>query len=257
MIATLFGAEAPLYDAPTLAQGLVLVSWWKPVLLLLPLGFWAYVVSVVLDKQAARFHLGRDNWNAVHMAVGTLAFLGVLLIPGEFGFFIALPTLCVILALDVIVFALLTNKDERVPDRHRLKLDLAALKPDADAKAKKKASALQKTAELVIKRPDKSTLSVPEKDAPEYELRVAAEELVLSAKRTRGSQVDLAPDGREHYVSSFLVDGVRQKGRTMSRGEAEQLIAFWKDAAGLDPEDRRRKLTGDLSLVQFDQSSAT
>lgn len=242
----------PLTDMLVLAEALVLVSWWKPVLLLLPLAGWAFIVSTVLDKHAARFHLGRDKWNTIHLTVGALAFIGVLLIPGSMGFFIALPVLIAVLAANIAVFALIANRDERVPEEHHLKLNMAALKPDAEAKARKKQAALAKASQLGIRRPDKSQVEVPDKEAPTYETRMAAEELVLSAKKARASQVDLAPVSKEAYGSSFLVDGVRQAGRQMPIAEAAKIIAFWKDAAGLDVEDRRRKLTGDLTLIQFD-----
>lgn len=264
VLGNLFGAGvsafagAALSPALLLAEALVLVSWWKPVLLLIPLAAWAYIVAVVLDKHAARFHLGRDGWNAIHLAVGAVAFLGVMLIPGDFAFFIALPVLILVLAGEVVAFGLITNRDERVPERHRLKVNLDALKPDPETKAKRKAKAQAKSAELVIKRPNKSDVAIPDKDDPAYEVRVAAEEIILSAKRARAAQVDLGPIGGDgQYGSSFLVDGVRQPGRTMPAQEAAAIIAFWKDAAGLDPQDRRRKLTGDTTLVQFDRPSKT
>ena len=65
-----------------------LVSWWKPLLLFAPFVAWAWLISSVFDKHAARFFLGREKWNAIHMVAGVLALAAGFLmpVPGIAGF---------------------------------------------------------------------------------------------------------------------------------------------------------------------------
>ena len=68
----------------TLAQdAFILVSPWKPVLLLVPLVAWAWLISSNYDKHAARFHLEPKKWNSFHLFMGLIAFLVAVLMPLE------------------------------------------------------------------------------------------------------------------------------------------------------------------------------
>lgn len=237
----------------TLAQGFALVSFWKPVLLLLTWVPWAWVVTKVYDKHAARFFLPRRTWNIIHMSAGLLALAAALLmpIPGEAAFWVGWLVMIVILAADLGAYAVVANKDERVPERHRIRLNLDLLK--GSDKAEKERAKLQAKVALVIRAPDEKgkftqTIPPPQPETPEYELRAAAEQVYLKAMSARASQVDLGPiAGKDGvYGASLLVDGVRQGGETMPAPMAIKIMDFWKAAARLDVADRRRKLQGQV-----------
>lgn len=51
-------------------EGFFLVGWWYALLVLPPFAGWAWLVSTVFDKHAARFFLGREKWNLIHMLFG-------------------------------------------------------------------------------------------------------------------------------------------------------------------------------------------
>jgi type II secretory ATPase GspE/PulE/Tfp pilus assembly ATPase PilB-like protein len=233
----------------TLASGAaMLVSWWKPLIIFLPFIPWALLVSKVFDKHAARFFLPREQWNTGHMCAAMLALAAGLLIPiaEPWGFIINFFAVLFILLADVIAFVVVTNKDERVPEKFRLKIDLSKLGGD---KAAKEAAKMQGTVELVIRQPDKSPLAAPNKDTPEFALRVAAETLFIKAMGNRATQIDLGPTGKENqYAASVIVDGVRQPGEAMPGADAIKVIDFWKTAGKLDVNDRRRKLTADIAV---------
>ncbi len=59
----------------SLAAGLILVSWWKPVLVVIAVAAWAWVISSIYDKDAARWYFKRQAWNVGHMfaALGAVA----------------------------------------------------------------------------------------------------------------------------------------------------------------------------------------
>jgi type II secretory ATPase GspE/PulE/Tfp pilus assembly ATPase PilB-like protein len=233
-----------------LGEGLFLVSFWKPIILLVPFVGWAYVISRIYDKHAFRFHLNRTVWNAIHLTVGLVAFLAALLMPirGEAAFWVGLGVFILILAADLVAYAMVANRDERVPEEFHIKFD-QFFKKMAEAREVKAAAKRQGKVELVIRGMDKKELAAPEGQTPEFELRVAAEALVLRAMEVRASQADVGPSGKDStYQVSYLVDGVRQPGDTLPAASAIKIIDFWKSAAKLDLADRRRKLTGDLNV---------
>jgi type II secretory ATPase GspE/PulE/Tfp pilus assembly ATPase PilB-like protein len=243
-----------LQTTMTLAESpMMLVSWWKSLFLLVALVPWAILVSKVYDKHAARFHLPRRKWNLVHMLVGVVAVAAFMLMPvkHDFGFLAAWFAMVAILAADLFVFAKLANKDDRVPERFRLRLDMDSFK---QAKAEKEAAKLQAKVTLTIKGPDdkgKLTVAVPPPtpETPEFEVRIAAEELFSKAVEARASQLDLVPTGKDNtYGVSYLVDGVRQAGDTMPGANAIKLMDFWKSVGRLDTTERRRKQTAMVSV---------
>ena len=240
-----------LLHAGVLAEAFTLVAWWKALVLLVPFIAWGWFISAVCDKHATTYHLDNQKWNTIHMVVGLVALVVALVIPGEAAFFIALPAVIVLLVADIAVFVVMANRDERVPEHKHLRFNAKSLKSKADSK---KASKKQtKGSELGIRRPDKSTVAVPDRDSPEYEVRVQAEQLVLRARAARATQLDILPTGKDNsYAATFLVDGVRQPGETFPAPAAAALIDFWKSAGNLDVNDRRRKLAADLNIVQFE-----
>ncbi|MCA9303279.1 MAG: Flp pilus assembly complex ATPase component TadA, partial [Phycisphaerales bacterium] len=229
------------------AETFMLVSWWKPILLMAPFIAWAWVISKVLDKHAMRFFLGREKWAFIHMCVATVALVMLALPIGGFvGFIAAFVGITVILGLDILLFAAITNKDSRVPEGSRLRFDMEA----ASAKREeKKAAKSMGSSELTIVGANKMTIPVPEKEAPEYAVRVAAEHLLIKGFNANASQIDFLPANESTYAASYLVDGVRQAGDPLPKGDAVQIIDFWKKCAGLDVSDRRRKLRGNISVT--------
>ena len=224
-----------------------LVSWWKALLLFAPFVVWAWLVSSVFDKHAARFFLGRERWNAIHLIMGVLALAAGFLmpVPGIGGFLAGFAAVLLILGLDVALFVAITNKDERVPESQRLSLDFSKLSEAREARA---ASKQQATVQLEIKNPSGIAVQPPQKDSPEYTVRANAEQIFIKASQVRASQVDFAPASESTYAASYLIDGVRQAGDPIPTPDALALIDFRKSCAGLDLKDRRRKLTGMIKV---------
>jgi type II secretory ATPase GspE/PulE/Tfp pilus assembly ATPase PilB-like protein len=251
--AAFLGTIAPSLSSLTLAEGFFLVSPWKPVLFLFPLVLWGVVVSKILDKHAARFNLPREQWGIGHMCAGLIALLVAFLIPlkSDFTWLISLAAMSAILVIDVLVYMQVSSKDIRVPAGNRVKLlDFDQYKAGKAAKA---AAKKQGTVELMLRAADKSALNPPAADAPEFEVRVAAEQLYIKGIEARASQIDLGPTGKEGvYGVSYTIDGIRAAGDTMPAAEAIKLIDLWKSAAKLDLAERRKKLQADMTVERGD-----
>ncbi|MFN7020565.1 MAG: GspE/PulE family protein [Phycisphaerales bacterium] len=247
-----------IFPAPAvLAEAFVLVSWWKPILLMLVFLPWAWVISSIYDKHAAQYFLPRRKWNLVHMACGfgavAAAILIGLAIPGSEGaFWAGLGVMVVILGADLVAYKVASDRDDRVPADRRISFRM--VKPDAKAKAAKAAAKLQATVKLAIRGADEKgkyvkTVPAPQAETPEYEVRAAAERLFINAIKGRAAQVDIGPSGKDaNYAVTWVVDGVRQTAETLPPPNAAKLMDFWKMASGLDVSDRRRKQVGMIQV---------
>ncbi|MFK7759523.1 MAG: ATPase, T2SS/T4P/T4SS family [Phycisphaerales bacterium] len=238
------------------ASGFMLVSIWKPILLFAPFIGWAWFISTILDKHAQRFFLGQEKWNAIHMAFALAALALVVFIPvsGIAGFAAAFVGSIIILGLDLLIFISITNKDTKVPESERITMNMKDMSESRDAK---KAAKLIGDSELTVVGASKMTIPPPPKDTPELGIRIAGEQIVVKAFEAHASQIDILPASESTYAASYLVDGVRQAGDPIAAQDAVQIIDFWKKCADLDTNDRRRKLTGEVSVSGSSITSAT
>ncbi len=222
-------------------QGLFLISPWKPILMLLPFLGWAWVVSTIYDKDAARWYFKRKAWNLGHVAAGCAALVAMALSP---SFWIGWPVLMLILAGDLVVYAMLRNKDDRVPEHHRWSFDLSKMRERSE---QRKAAKVAKNVELGIRGPA-GILRPPAKEAPEYQLRLTAESVLIDALDGRAARFEIRPVDQQHYGVVYTVDGVPQAGAQLPQRDGVELINFYKSAAGLDVQDVRRKQQGDFGV---------
>ncbi|MFU8830248.1 MAG: hypothetical protein ACNA8P_12555, partial [Phycisphaerales bacterium] len=153
----------------TLAAGLIMVSLWKPLLVIAAFTAWAWVVSTILDKDAARWYFKRQAWNVGHMMAGVVAAAIVLAAP--LSFFITFPLMLLVLGGDLGLYVFLRNRDSRVPEKFRWSLDLDKV---AEARASKKSRKVTKGITMAFETPT-GRLPAPEPETPQYEVRVAAE----------------------------------------------------------------------------------
>lgn len=246
----------PMLDTSSItlgASGLFLVSFWKPVLILLLFVPWAIVITKVYDKHAGRFHLPRRQWNIFHLAMGMLAIVAYFMMPiaNDFGFLAGFFAAAAILAADLFAYKQVANKDERVPEKFHIKMKMANL---GESKADKELKKLQSKVSLAIKGIDEKgkysvAVPAPVPETPEFEVRVAAEGVYMKAVEARASQLDIQPTGKDQqYGVSLLIDGVRQAGDTMPMANALKIMDFWKSASKLDVNDRRKKLIGNVQV---------
>ncbi len=229
---------------------LVLVSWYKPIVLLILFLPWAWVVSKIYDKHAGQFFLPRRKWNLVHMGAAIGALLAVLLIglamPGsEAGFWIGLGVGLLLLAADLYAYVHVANRDDRVPERHHITWATFFTRQEKKKKVVKGPVELKFT---IRGQDDKGKytklIAAPQVETPEMEVRVTAEKMYAHALKSRASQIDFGPTGNPDgsYGAKLLVDGVYQPGEAMPAANASKIIDFYKTCAALDVADRRRKL---------------
>ncbi len=217
-----------------------LVSWWKPLVVLGVFLVWAWLVSSVFDKDAARWYLPRRKWNGLHMAMGlgALAVVAVLPLP----IVVTLPVMAGILAADLLLYFVARNKDSRVPESMKWPIG-GTLKGLTTGGPKKEKAKQVKDITYKFKGPG-GEVAIPEADSPEFEVRVLAESVMGKMIERRAVQFDIGPVSEQAYAVSYLVDGVREGAEKLAPKTAVALIDFYKAAGGLDLEDRRKRQIG-------------
>lgn len=232
----------------TLADAYFLVSLWKPILFLLPMVAWAVIITRVYDKHAAQFHLGRQGWNIMHITAGAVAFVAGLLmpLPGIVGLIVGLAVTIVVLAIDLAVYPMRANKDERVPESHHVRIDFSALKKAKQAKADAKQLG---SSELVVRGPDKVPVPPPNRETPDFAVRLAAEQFIIRAQAARATRFELAPTGKDNaYRVVHTIDTLQVPAESIPGAEAIPMIDMWKGVAKMDVQDRRKKQVADLTI---------
>ncbi len=227
-----------------LGAGLTLVSWYKPVVVVLTLTVWAWVVSTIYDKDTARWYLPREMWNWAHFLAGVVGVVVVVALP--MTFWVTWPVMVGVLAADLIGYAVYHNTSSKVPANGKWTINIKEMQARMESRKKQKST---KGITLTIKGPD-GAMKAPEKEAPEFEIRVWVEELLEGLVEARGTQMDIQPIGENRYGISFMVDGVRKAAEKAHSNKAVAIIDYLKQAAGLDTEDRRRRLVGEIEFGQ-------
>jgi len=225
------------------ADPVFLLSWWKPVLVAFPIMGWAWVVTSIYDPDARRHLMGVNVWNPIHMALGLVSLAVVLFFP---NFLIGYPLMLLILLVDLGVYAFKRNTSPRIREDEKWSMDISKMKEQM--KARKEAK-LARGVTLGFRGP-KGLVAPPERGTPEYDVRIAAETLLIDAIGARASRVGIAPGDEGNYNVALTIDGVRRPADPIPAERALAIIDFLKMTAGLDVKDRRRKLRADVAIEQ-------
>ena len=159
-----------------LAVNAHLVSFYKPLLMLLVFVPWARLISTVLDKDARRFHLSHHLFNAIYMATAVVALVTMLFVP---IFWIGWPLGTVILITPVYVYWQIRNKE--VPEKERF--ELTALSLSARLAARKKIKSAKAAISWVD--PAGNPKVCPPKDDARFSIHMLSEDLLVPALEAR------------------------------------------------------------------------
>ncbi|MCA9292300.1 MAG: Flp pilus assembly complex ATPase component TadA [Phycisphaerales bacterium] len=231
----------------TLAAGAMLLQWWMPILFLIPLAGWAWVVSTIFDKDAARFHLKREQYNILHMGAALIATAVLFLAP--LPFLITFPIAAGLLAAHLLIYMQMRNASDRVPAGSKWSMNPSVWFEKASEGKKKKGKdpKLAKGISMFFKGPG-GVAEPPEAGSPEFEVRLAAEDLLSQAVDRRSPVMELAPLNESAYAATCMVDGVRTAISQVPAPKAIAIINFYKAIAGFDLEDRRRRNITDIAF---------
>jgi len=216
-----------------------LLSFYKPVLILLAVIPFAWLASSVIEKDVRFFHFPLAGWNWA--LVGTLfaGLLAALFIP---MFWVGWP-------LQVLLYAGLgfgywKYRDRQVPEKDRF--DLFSAKFRASMEARKTAKAFA-GATIVFLDGSGNKVPVPPREDPLAEVHTAAEQMIATALPARARRIELGPTPKG-YVPVRLIDGIRHAQEALPPESALRVIDYIKRVAGLDVNERRKRQTKDMRI---------
>jgi general secretion pathway protein E len=218
----------------TQAEAVFLVSVFKPIVMAIVFGCWAWVVSN-FDKDLARHFLKRQLWNGVQLGCAAGALVLWLLIP---LFWLGLPVAVVILGGGIGAYIWYRNGQVAEKDQWEFNLNSFREKMSAaeHARAQTSAGLLFLTAAGVRKE-------VPAGQDPLVPVHAKFAEVMDFTLSRGGDRIDIAAAAQQAVIVAW-VDGVKYPQRGVNTALAISLIDYLKKQAGLNIEDRRHKQAG-------------
>lgn len=219
------------------ADSVILLSIYKPVLLLASMGGWAWIVSR-LDKDMAVLFIHRKWINLAIFAAGALALLLWLVIP---YFWLGLLVAWILLAGSVLGYVFYRNGRVDEADRWTFSTDILTRRIEQVQSAQ-----AQRNASVHLMTNDGKRVEVPSGNTPAAAAHEKLEQLLEFALARGADRLDLAIAANQQVASVVHIDGVKYPQQGLDVPVAVAMIDYLKQIAGLDIEDRRRKQTGQL-----------
>lgn len=231
------------------AEPLMLSSLIKPILLLIVLGPWAWLVGR-LDKDAEYFHLPRRYWGMAHLGAGLLGFAVIVLTP---MFIIGLLLGLMILVGEVFGYIMFRNKnvseDQRWSGLDMLRKAQEGREHKADIKARE-------MADVKLYSKDEQQLDIPHGSDPRTPAFEQFQKMLVFAVQRGADRLEMVVD-KEKAAFQVRIDGVRYSQPAPEPELGLQLIQYLKENSGMDPEEQRRKQTGQMWVEVEDRDRNT
>lgn len=229
------------------AEPLMLMSIAKPILLLLALGGWAWLVGR-LDKDAAFYYAKQEMWGMGHLAAGIVGFGVMLLVP-----IFWLGWLLGVLILVGGAFGYGAYRNGQVPaeDKWNPKDIVNYFNRKHDRGRGNRATSHAK-ANFVDK--DGAAMAVPHGEDSRAQTFELFQDMLVFAVPRGADRIDIIVDSdKARFV--VRIDGMRIAQPAPDKSLCLQLIDYLKENAGMDLAERRRKQTGTLGVevLGYDQ----
>lgn len=216
----------------------ILVSWFKPLLVAALLIGWAWLVSH-LDKDAAYFYLPRNWINLAQIVVGILGFALILFIPiFALGLLLGLAVLCG----GIIGYAAYRNTKVPEEERWTFSTEMFSRRLGDYQQAQARRGA---TVTLMTARDER--LDVPTNESPFYDAHRSLEKMLDFALSRGAEQLQVTVDKTQSIIA-VRIDGVKYPQPALEPRLALQVIEYLKTAAKLDVQDRRKKQAGTMRV---------
>ncbi|MGE0479071.1 MAG: GspE/PulE family protein [Phycisphaerae bacterium] len=210
----------------------VYINPWK--LLAMTFGFtiWALFAQWV-DKDTVAVNTYRVLWNLVFVSVGAVALAVMLLVP-EFA--IGFPVYMGVTLILYIVYVVHRNGLVKEEDKAFTPAHIARVMKEGIRGKKKKEVEVKERVRLT--GPGKKVIAIPEDEVAREQYRVT-QDLLFDALWRRAALVEITPAGQTAKVV-YTVDSVPTPREPLPRPDADGVVQFLKQAAGLNLEERRK-----------------
>ncbi len=231
-------ATSSITSLSVLTLGTVLMSIYKPILFVLVLSGWAWLVGW-LDKDLEHYFLQRRAWNAGQIGVAVLAFALLLFIP---YFWVGLILALMLIASAFFSYAWFRNT--QVPPEARWTFSMDSLRQRIE---QVQASQATRRATVTLLAANGAKLELPPPNDPKAAAHEAVQDLMDFALPRGADRIDFTADA-QHFTVAVHIDGVRFPQDKKDARLGVTIIEYLKDNAGLDVSDRRRRQTGQVTI---------
>lgn len=221
-----------------------LVNPFTPLIALVILMGWAWLVSSRLDKDAQYYHFKREQWNLAHLIAGTLG-LATMFAPVPEAWWIGVGLVGGTIVMFSTVLTYWVYRNRNVPEKERFYLSLDSMRRNMQ---QRKAQRAARAATISIVDSKGAKRIPPAKEDARFPVHLAMEELVAPAILARAGTIEVVPAKGGMYQISQIVDGVRYKRDPLDGVTGSAVIDYLKEMAGVDVADKRRKQRGDFGL---------
>ncbi|MBC23291.1 MAG: hypothetical protein CMJ32_05175 [Phycisphaerae bacterium] len=216
-----------------------LLSIYKPILMLVVIIPWAWVIGSRIEPDTRRLNLNYHGWNGLLLGLGILGIIAMLAIPLFWiGWFV-----CILVMYLPLMFYM-SRRNSIVPEEERVKLTSDSISQRMESRKTSKAA---RKSVITYVCHDGSHKAMPPADDPVAAIHLDSEALIEPALNSRATRLDVIASQKGVAVSQ-LVDSVRYKLGGMTMEQASNAIDYLKSIAGLDLEDRRRRQEGAFNL---------
>ncbi|MCO6436477.1 MAG: Flp pilus assembly complex ATPase component TadA [Phycisphaerae bacterium] len=232
-LATLAAVDTTIYVNPI-----------KIAIVMILVVLWGMAVQWV-DRDTDVVKTRREHWNLIVISGGFVGFI-VLLVPPWRGWLFLGGLFSWLLIAGGALMAYVIHRNGRVVPAARV-LTAAHVKRLMGGE-RKKAAASTKGMRIQISDSSGKFVGMPE-DAETGAVFDKVQDLLYEVLWRRASMVDLIP-GKEKYRLVYKVDGVvSEKPDGIPSGDAEQIIRYLKQIAGLNAEEIRRPQSGTIEAA--------
>lgn len=221
-----------------IADSVILLSIYKPILFAISFGLWAYAVAW-LDKDVSTYRMPKLLWKSLFMGVGMLSFWLWLTIP-----FFWLGILVAILLNLGLFLGYHFYRNTKVPKDRQWNFSLDPFKTKLDAFHHKQS---ENAASIKIINSSGKAIPVPMANEPLAPIHAVLAQLMDFALPRGANRIDIVTDTTKTAIVAH-VDGVTYPQPDIEPPQGLALTDYLKLHAGLDVQDRRRKQKGNLKI---------
>ena len=199
---------------------------------------WLYAATWIY-KDALRVHASQPMWSALALSAGGVSVLIWLLVPWYvigLGVYVA--------AVGSVIGTYVNTRNKRVIPAARV-LTAAHLRSLFERKKSRHVEVVQRL--KLYDNLGRPIFAPADEAHDEREAYNLTQNFLHNVVLFRASDVDLTPTASRTTVR-FVVDGVLQQRPAADLAEAEKVVEFIKNIAGMDTEEKRRPQQGKISL---------
>jgi type II secretory ATPase GspE/PulE/Tfp pilus assembly ATPase PilB-like protein len=223
-----------------LPESTVYINPWKLLVAVILFTFWVLFAQWV-DKDTVAVNTYRIVWNTISITCGTVATVLLLLLPAYLAGLGAFVVIGLAYGAAYILHRnrLVVEEDKVCTRAHFKRVLREGLKG-----SKKKTEQREVRERVRITGADRNVVRIPEEEA-EREQYALAQDLLFDTLWRRASRAEVLPAGQAATIR-MDIDGVPTDRDPLARPEADGVLTFFKRAAGLNLEERRKPQKGQL-----------